>query len=63
LKRLLDRFQTPPDIAATKEAYATYNDLLRQSLAHHRYVLSHKIKNSGLPLATCSLYHCWSEKI
>lgn len=51
LKRLLDRFQTPPDIAATKEAYATYNDLLRQSLAHHRYVLSHKIKKQRITIS------------
>ena len=51
LKRLLDRFQTPQDIAATKEAYATYNDLLRQSLAHHRYVLSNKIKKQRITIS------------
>lgn len=51
LKRLLDRFQSPTDIAATKEAFATYNDLLRQSMANHRYVLAHKIKKQRITIS------------
>ena len=51
LKRLLDRFHTPANIAATKEAFTTYNDLMRQSIAQNRYVLSHKIKKPRITIS------------
>jgi hypothetical protein len=51
LKKLLERFQSPQDIAATKEAFATYNDLLRQSIANHRHVLATKIKKHRITIS------------
>jgi hypothetical protein len=51
LKRLLELFQTPPNIAATKEAYATYHNWMKQSVVYHRFYLSNKIKKQRITIS------------
>ena len=51
LKRLLLRFNPPTQTAATKEAYATYREILKQSMAHHRHVLSTKLKKPRITIS------------
>ena len=51
LKLLLHRFTPPTNLAAIKEAYTTYYDLMKQSIAHHRYQVSHKIKKTRMTIS------------
>ena len=51
LKKLLLQFDTPSQSAATKEAYATYRELLKQSVAHHRYQLHTKLKKPRITIS------------
>jgi hypothetical protein len=51
LKKLLLRFDAPTEPAATKEAYATYREYLKQATAQHRYQLHTKLKKPRITIS------------